>query len=103
MIANGRPHFSIVKTELVLDKKCANGRMKQWLHLQLLFGDLNSLLVNESVHLFRRQLPSDIVVPQSINKSTPVVLDAPRSSIAKAFETLADRYVPAPQGKKGRR
>src|SRR5262249_54302019 len=28
------------------------------------------------------QLPSDIVVPQSINKSTPVVLDAPRSSIA---------------------
>jgi len=48
------------------------------------------------------QLPSDIVVPQSINKSTPVVLDAPRSSIAKAFETLADRYVPAPQGKKRR-
>jgi pilus assembly protein CpaE len=49
------------------------------------------------------QLPSDIVVPQSINKSTPVVLDAPRSSIAKAFETLADRYIPAPQGRKGRR
>lgn len=49
------------------------------------------------------QLPSDIVVPQSINKSTPVVIDAPRSSIAKAFETLADRYIPAPQGKKGRR
>jgi pilus assembly protein CpaE len=49
------------------------------------------------------QLPSDIVVPQSINKSTPVVLDAPRSSIAKAFETLADRYIPAPTGKKGRR
>jgi pilus assembly protein CpaE len=48
------------------------------------------------------QLPSDIVVPQSINKSTPVVLDAPRSSIAKAFEQLADRYVPAPQGKKRR-
>ncbi|HMJ78963.1 MAG TPA: P-loop NTPase [Iamia sp.] len=49
------------------------------------------------------QLPSDIVVPQSINKSTPVVIDAPRSSIAKAFETLADRYIPAPVGKKGRR
>ena len=40
------------------------------------------------------QLPSDIVVPQSINKSTPVVLDAPRSSIAKALEGLADRYIP---------
>jgi pilus assembly protein CpaE len=48
------------------------------------------------------QLPSDIVVPQSINKSTPVVLDAPRSSIAKSFEQLADRYIPAP-AKKGRR
>ncbi len=48
------------------------------------------------------QLPSDIVVPQSINKSTPVVLDAPRSSIAKAFEQLADRYIPAPTGKRRR-
>lgn len=48
------------------------------------------------------QLPSDIVVPQSINKSTPVVIDAPRSSIAKAFEQLADRYIPAPSGKKRR-
>lgn len=42
------------------------------------------------------QLPSDIVVPQSINKSSPVVIDAPRSSIAKSFETLADRYIEAP-------
>ncbi|WCO69064.1 P-loop NTPase [Iamia majanohamensis] len=46
------------------------------------------------------QLPSDIVVPQSINKSAPVVLDAPKSSIAKAFETLADRYIPAKTKKK---
>ncbi|HYI63180.1 MAG TPA: P-loop NTPase [Acidimicrobiales bacterium] len=49
------------------------------------------------------QLPSDIVVPQSINKSTPVVIDAPRSSIARAFETLADRYIPAGAGKKKKR
>lgn len=46
------------------------------------------------------QLPSDIVVPQSINKSAPVVLDAPRSNVAKAFETLADRYIPAKKKRK---
>lgn len=40
-------------------------------------------------------LPSDIVVPQSINKGSPVVLDSPRSGIAKALEQLAERFVPA--------
>ena len=40
-------------------------------------------------------IPSDIVVPQSVNKGTPVVLDAPRSSIAKSLEQLADRFAPA--------
>lgn len=48
------------------------------------------------------QLPSDIVVPQSINKSVPVVIDAPKSSIARAFETLADRYIPADSRKRKR-
>ena len=35
-------------------------------------------------------IPSDIVVPQSINKGVPVVIDAPRSGVAKALERLAD-------------
>ncbi|CAN5772473.1 N/A [soil metagenome] len=49
-------------------------------------------------------IPSDIVVPQSVNKGTPVVLDAPRSAIAKSLEQLADRFLVAPAGKKrGRR
>jgi pilus assembly protein CpaE len=49
-------------------------------------------------------IPSDIVVPQSVNKGTPVVLDAPRSSIAKSLEQLADRFLPAGASKKrGRR
>ncbi|HEX2576584.1 MAG TPA: P-loop NTPase [Aquihabitans sp.] len=49
-------------------------------------------------------IPSDIVVPQSVNKGTPVVLDAPRSAIAKSLEQLADRFAPATAGKKrGRR
>lgn len=39
-------------------------------------------------------IPSDIVVPQSVNKGTPVVIDAPRSAIAKSLEQLADRFAP---------
>ncbi len=45
-------------------------------------------------------IPSDIVVPQSVNKGTPVVLDAPRSAIAKSLEQLADRFIEAPGAKK---
>jgi pilus assembly protein CpaE len=36
-------------------------------------------------------IPSDIVVPQSVNKGIPVVLDAPRSDVARALEGLAER------------
>jgi pilus assembly protein CpaE len=35
-------------------------------------------------------VPSDIAVPQSVNKGTPVVLDSPRSSVSKALRKLAD-------------
>ncbi|CAN5778308.1 AAA family ATPase [soil metagenome] len=49
-------------------------------------------------------IPSDIVVPQSVNKGTPVVLDAPRAAVSKSLEQLADRFLPAPAAKKrGRR
>jgi pilus assembly protein CpaE len=44
-------------------------------------------------------IPSDVVVPQSVNKGTPVVIDAPRSSIAKSLEAIADRWIPANAGK----
>jgi pilus assembly protein CpaE len=50
-------------------------------------------------------VPSDIVVPQSVNKGVPVVLDAPRSEVARAFELLADRFIGAASAapaKKGR-
>ena len=40
-------------------------------------------------------IPSDVVVPQSVNKGTPVVLDAPKSGVAKSLEQLADMFVPA--------
>jgi len=51
-------------------------------------------------------VPSDVVVPQSVNKGTPVVLDAPRSEVARAFEQLAERFsggtVTPPPARKGR-
>jgi pilus assembly protein CpaE len=51
-------------------------------------------------------VPSDIAVPQSVNKGVPVVLDAPRSEVAQAFEQLADRFTSgagaAPAVRKGR-
>jgi pilus assembly protein CpaE len=34
-------------------------------------------------------IPSDIVVPQTVNKGVPVVLDAPRSEVARAFVNIA--------------
>ncbi|MFN8019410.1 MAG: P-loop NTPase [Acidimicrobiales bacterium] len=49
-------------------------------------------------------IPSDVVVPQSVNKGTPVVIDAPRASISKSLEQLADRFAPraTDKGKKRR-
>jgi pilus assembly protein CpaE len=46
-------------------------------------------------------IPSDVVVPQSVNKGAPLVLDAPRSGVARAIEALADAIVPA-EGRKKR-
>src|SRR3954447_21390001 len=37
-------------------------------------------------------IPSDVVVPQSVNKGAPVVLDAPKSGVARSIEQLADLF-----------
>jgi pilus assembly protein CpaE len=37
-------------------------------------------------------IPSDVVVPQSVNKGNPVVLDAPKSGVAKSIEQLANMF-----------
>jgi pilus assembly protein CpaE len=47
-------------------------------------------------------IPSDISVPQSVNKGTPVVLDAPKSGVAKAIEQLANMFS-VPDGGRRRR
>ena len=38
-------------------------------------------------------VPSDVVVPISVNKGLPVVLSAPKSGVARAFEQLALRFL----------
>ena len=38
-------------------------------------------------------VPSDVVVPISVNKGSPVVLSAPKSGVARAFEELAFRFL----------
>jgi pilus assembly protein CpaE len=42
-------------------------------------------------------IPSDVVVPQSVNKGTPVVLDAPKSGVARSIEALAKMFIEDPQ------
>jgi pilus assembly protein CpaE len=37
-------------------------------------------------------IPSDIAIPQSVNRGVPVVLDKPRAPAALALRALADRY-----------
>jgi pilus assembly protein CpaE len=52
--------------------------------------------VERTLHVKAESLiPSDVVVPQSVNKGTPVVLDAPKSGVAKSIEQLADMFLPA--------
>jgi pilus assembly protein CpaE len=41
-------------------------------------------------------IPSDIVVPQSVNRGVAVVLDAPRAEVSRALESLADFFTPQP-------
>lgn len=48
-------------------------------------------------------MPSDIAVPQSINKGVPVVIDSPRSGVARSMEALAELFVNAPVAARGRR
>ena len=48
-------------------------------------------------------IPSDVVVPQAVNKGEPVVLSAPKSGVTQAMNQLADIFVPAPATGRKRR
>jgi pilus assembly protein CpaE len=41
-------------------------------------------------------IPSDIVVPQAVNKGAPVVLTSPKTAVAKALDDLATSLLPVP-------
>ncbi|MEM7340002.1 MAG: hypothetical protein AAF467_15205 [Actinomycetota bacterium] len=38
-------------------------------------------------------VPSDVIVPISVNKGAPVVLSAPKSAVSRAFEQLAQKFL----------
>lgn len=48
-------------------------------------------------------VPSDILVPQSVNKGVPVVIDSPRSAVARSIETMAELFQTAVDDGKRRR
>jgi pilus assembly protein CpaE len=48
-------------------------------------------------------IPSDVVVPQSVNKGEPVVQYAPRSGVARAIEEMVDLFLPKGAPRKRRR
>ena len=45
-------------------------------------------------------IPSDICVPQAVNKGEPVVLHAPKSGVTKSIQQLADRFLPQETARK---
>lgn len=47
-------------------------------------------------------IPSDVVVPQAVNKGEAVVLNAPKSGVAKAIEEMADLFLPTEARRKRR-
>lgn len=56
--------------------------------------ELNVAEVERTVGLrAEAQIPSDIAVPQAINRGVPVVFDAPRSEVARSFEQLANLFL----------
>jgi pilus assembly protein CpaE len=44
-------------------------------------------------------IPSDVVVPQAVNKGEAVVLSSPKSGVAKSLEQLADLFLPVKKKK----
>jgi pilus assembly protein CpaE len=42
-------------------------------------------------------IPSDILVPQSVNKGVPAVIDAPKSGVSRSLEQLASLFVDSNQ------
>lgn len=76
------------KLRLVLNR--ANSKVK------LEVGEVEKTLQVKADSL----IPSDVVVPQAVNKGTPVILSAPKAAVSRALEQLADTFIPAPAGRR---
>lgn len=76
------------KIHLVLNR--ANSKVK------LEIGEVEKTLGIRAESL----IPSDVVVPQSVNKGTPVVLAAPKSGVSKAIEDLAGQFLAGDRGRR---
>jgi pilus assembly protein CpaE len=76
-------NIPMTKLRLVLNR--ANSKVK------LDVGEVERTLQVKAESL----IPSDVVVPQSVNKGTPVVLEAPKSGVARAIEQLAALFTSA--------
>jgi len=48
-------------------------------------------------------VPSDVLIPQSVNKGVPVVLHAPKAPVSKAIQQLSEIFLPATAPTKRRR
>lgn len=48
------------------------------------------------------KIPSDVVVPQSVNRGTVVVTESPKSGVARSLEELADEFAPRAASRKKR-
>jgi pilus assembly protein CpaE len=70
------------KLKLVLNR--ANSKVK------LDIGEVERTLQMKADAL----IPSDIVVPRSVNKGIPFVLDEPKSSVTKSIEQLTELFIP---------
>ncbi|MGY6500135.1 MAG: AAA family ATPase [Acidimicrobiales bacterium] len=68
------------KLHLVLNR--ANSKVK------LEVGEVEKTLGIKALAL----IPSDVVVPQAVNKGTPVVLTAPKAGVTRAIEDLAGNF-----------
>jgi pilus assembly protein CpaE len=76
------------KLKLILNR--ANSKVK------LDVGEVERTLGIEA----EAMIPSDVVVPQAVNKGEAVVLSAPRSGVSRALDQLADLFVPSETKKK---
>jgi pilus assembly protein CpaE len=74
-------NIPVSKLKLVLNR--SNSKVK------LDIGEVERTLQMKADSL----IPSDILVPQSVNKGVPAVIDAPKSNVARAMEQLAGLFV----------